>query len=872
MIPCGYLASAWSPRKALFWGLGLGGLLHLLTPLVADWADWIGVCCCRLVVGMLQSCLLACTHTLMSQWSPIVERSLLSGIVNCGMAVGSIVATALSGYIATTHLGWQGIFYAFGAMSCCTSLAIFLCVHDSPAEHPRISADERDFIEAGKTTIKPELVPKPPQAAEKDAIAKQEDVKIDKLKLPWRKILTSVPMWALVIGHAGFAWGNSIFTLQVPLYMKSVLGFDIAEVRTLYTQFSLPIFFYYHTRAQIGLASSLPFISSLLTLFPASWLADYTIKRGYLGVAGVRRIWNSLGTCVPALALVVISQIDGYDPIWPVALLALAKGFESCTASGYFVNHIDLSPNYAGTMISMSNCVASVVTMLVPIVTGAIIGDSNKNNVSIEFWKPKKLRISITRFSFERELGKNFIKLSPSAVENSSVYYGVCADGDTVRRLDCVLYRVTGDFYGGSPKEDKCPFTIKSELRFGGQLILQFIKIDSLGRDRAIVRWAEEVGDPKRAEHRFRLAIVDFSNCKVTLTNPSLDLDRLIEGKKIKSKIRRSTLWGGFRNTFYVSDDPVKFDHNWPLCQKGEDDFEIVSIVYDEKSFSNNSISTHFEVLRASIDADGVVAKVDTLLPRTLSTPVVLVHPLSKDHGYLYIASESTVYKQRSTMTVALIQPNGQRRNLTQVQNVYHVGYASISLANGMIGICVPQNYTMTLCTQFRLDDQEIKWFPVSLYMENLYSVGEVKRLIYNLPQGEGFLTEIADTGIYPNYVDKYLLKIGLDGKVKQFLDPDMCCKLYKTAVAVNNIFEDDRGNYCVTLACWRYVESERYFFELDDGRNNHYVKLQSKCFEPEDFKNVSKYEVIAEYKNGYPLYEGHSVYDGLVKLELLIE
>ncbi|KAL7303621.1 hypothetical protein TKK_0003768 [Trichogramma kaykai] len=271
------------------------------------------------------------------------------------MAVGSIVATALSGYIATTHLGWQGIFYAFGAMSCCTSLAIFLCVHDSPAEHPRISADERDFIEAGKTTIKPELVPKPPQAAEKDAIAKQEDVKIDKLKLPWRKILTSVPMWALVIGHAGFAWGNSIFTLQVPLYMKSVLGFDIAE---------------------IGLASSLPFISSLLTLFPASWLADYTIKRGYLGVAGVRRIWNSLGTCVPALALVVISQIDGYDPIWPVALLALAKGFESCTASGYFVNHIDLSPNYAGTMISMSNCVASVVTMLVPIVTGAIIGDS----------------------------------------------------------------------------------------------------------------------------------------------------------------------------------------------------------------------------------------------------------------------------------------------------------------------------------------------------------------------------------------------------------------------------------------------------------------------------------------------------------------
>uniref|UniRef100_A0ABD2WSL1 Uncharacterized protein n=1 Tax=Trichogramma kaykai TaxID=54128 RepID=A0ABD2WSL1_9HYME len=91
---------------------------------------------------------------------------------------------------------------------------------------------------------------------------------------------------ALIIGPSGFAWGNSIFTLQVPLYTKGVLCYDIAE-------------------------------------------------RGYL--------------------------------------VLIAKGFESCTASGYFVNHIDLSPNYAYTMISMTNCVASVVTMLAPIVPGAII-------------------------------------------------------------------------------------------------------------------------------------------------------------------------------------------------------------------------------------------------------------------------------------------------------------------------------------------------------------------------------------------------------------------------------------------------------------------------------------------------------------------
>uniref|UniRef100_A0ABD2WSG1 Uncharacterized protein n=1 Tax=Trichogramma kaykai TaxID=54128 RepID=A0ABD2WSG1_9HYME len=90
---------------------------------------------------------------------------------------------AVGPYIATTYLGWQGIFDGFGAMSCCTSLAIFLCVHDSPVELSRTSAEERDFIEAEKTTIKPESVPKQSQAAEED-VAKQEEVKIDVRPIP----------------------------------------------------------------------------------------------------------------------------------------------------------------------------------------------------------------------------------------------------------------------------------------------------------------------------------------------------------------------------------------------------------------------------------------------------------------------------------------------------------------------------------------------------------------------------------------------------------------------------------------------------------------------------------------------------------------
>ncbi|CAB0037943.1 unnamed protein product [Trichogramma brassicae] len=87
-----------------------------------------------------------------------------------------------------------------------------------------------------------------------------------------------------------------------------------------------------------------------------------------------------------------------------------------------------------------------------------------------------------------------------------------------------------------------------------------------------------------------------------------------------------------------------------------------------------------------------------------------------------------------------------------------------------------------------------------------------------------------------------YLLKIGLDGKVKQYLKPDMRCRIVKEA-GFNKIFEDDRGNYCVSSACVRNIESD-----LDrDFDESGYVKLRSKCFQPEDFKDISTYIITSK-------------------------
>ncbi|KAL7287512.1 hypothetical protein TKK_0018344 [Trichogramma kaykai] len=72
--------------------------------------------------------------------------------------------------------------------------------------------------------------------------------------------------------------------------------------------------------------------------------------------------------------------------------------------------------------------------------------------------------------SFGRDVGQNYLAFSESIIENTTLYYLV-------------------DFSGAAPKEDECNITLRSEG--GGNIVPFFTKIDSLGKDRAIVRWFE---------------------------------------------------------------------------------------------------------------------------------------------------------------------------------------------------------------------------------------------------------------------------------------------------------------------------------------------------------------------------------------------
>ena len=68
--------------------------------------------------------------------------------------------------------------------------------------------------------------------ASEKALYKEKDHEKEKEKLavPWKDIVTSIPVWALVITHTLSNVGWYMFLVELPLFMRSGLGLNIKQV------------------------------------------------------------------------------------------------------------------------------------------------------------------------------------------------------------------------------------------------------------------------------------------------------------------------------------------------------------------------------------------------------------------------------------------------------------------------------------------------------------------------------------------------------------------------------------------------------------------------------------------------------------------
>nr|XP_042911734.1 putative inorganic phosphate cotransporter [Parasteatoda tepidariorum] len=109
-----------------------------------------------------------------------------------------------------------------------------------------------------------------------------------------------------------------------------------------------------------------------LFAFPASIVADYLRAGDYLRVTTIRKIMNSIAFFGPALCAVAIAFV-GCRPIIIIVLFSLSFGLNGLLYSSFMVNHVDMSPKFAGTLLGITNAIATLPGFLAPAFVGVIL-------------------------------------------------------------------------------------------------------------------------------------------------------------------------------------------------------------------------------------------------------------------------------------------------------------------------------------------------------------------------------------------------------------------------------------------------------------------------------------------------------------------
>ncbi|XP_026327407.1 sialin-like isoform X2 [Hyposmocoma kahamanoa] len=334
-VPGGRIAELFGGKLVYGVGVLLTALFTLLSPIAArvDFTFFIAV---RALEGLGEGVTYPAMHAMLARWIPPLERSKFAAYVYAGSNIGTVISLPLSGWLCTLQLdnGWPLCFYVFGGLGIIWFIAWMFLVYDTPQSHPRICPKEVEYI-----TL---------------AIGPQEDK--SGVSIPWLRFLTCVPLWAILIAQCGQSWLFYTQLTELPTYMHNILHFDIISN---------------------AWYSAMPYLTSWIGGIGISIFADWLLARGNISRLNSMKLWNTVGAFVPAIGLLGIAWV-GCDRMTAMLLLNITSFFGGAAYSGYQMNHIDLSPQLAGTMYGITNAASNICGFMAPYVIGRIISSDQQ--------------------------------------------------------------------------------------------------------------------------------------------------------------------------------------------------------------------------------------------------------------------------------------------------------------------------------------------------------------------------------------------------------------------------------------------------------------------------------------------------------------
>ncbi|KAL5287347.1 hypothetical protein ACFFRR_008316 [Megaselia abdita] len=334
-IPGGYAAQKLGSKVVLLLSILISSLLSLLTPVSIVYGGWKAYCVIRILQGLFQGVMLPSIYDHLAKWSPKEERNLQGTLALSGYSCGLVFGMGISGVIAASTMKWPGIFYMSGAIGILWSILWVTFGASSPSTSRFITEKEKKFIESSQKEDNQHSVER-------------------KQSIPWRKIFTSPPFLALLFVSCCQSFGTFITSVEIPLYFDAILKLDIENN---------------------ALFSSLSQVFTWGMSYVFLVIAQYIMKQEILSLTALRKSYNLIAFVVPMLVFISLGFLDSNNTAIAVTLIIVIAGISASHEIAYWLNIVDLSPNYTAILFSIANVAATLVDLISPLVVGFIISE-----------------------------------------------------------------------------------------------------------------------------------------------------------------------------------------------------------------------------------------------------------------------------------------------------------------------------------------------------------------------------------------------------------------------------------------------------------------------------------------------------------------
>lgn len=118
----------------------------------------------------------------------------------------------------------------------------------------------------------------------------------------------------------------------------------------------------------------IPHVASFVFLNVAGNIADRMI-RGGMPVGRVRKLMQTIGFGGIAVSLAVVGYVE---TAWmAIAVMATGSALGAFVTGGFAVNHMDIAPKYAGTLMGITNTAGTIPGIIGVYVSGLILEFTN---------------------------------------------------------------------------------------------------------------------------------------------------------------------------------------------------------------------------------------------------------------------------------------------------------------------------------------------------------------------------------------------------------------------------------------------------------------------------------------------------------------